>query len=187
MTDNEAHAYADANIDRYAPVPWCGFTNWDDYLFRKGSHQNYEFSASHGNDKIKYYTSIGYMKHEGVTINSGLERVTARLNVDYKMTKWMNVGARVQFSKVNQDTYSEGRAYTSPIYGTRNGATPSDPVWNKDGTWNRDLIKLDDRNPMLSNSYNSKRNMPPALSTQSSPTSTSGKDCGSHRRSAMIS
>lgn len=157
MTDNEAHAYADANIDRYAPVPWCGFTNWDDYLFRKGSHQNYEFSASHGNDKIKYYTSIGYMKHEGVTINSGLERVTARLNVDYKMTKWMNVGARVQFSKVNQDTYSEGRAYTSPIYGTRNGATPSDPVWNEDGTWNRDLIKLDDRNPMLSNSYNFKK------------------------------
>mgnify|MGYP003592199650 CR=1 FL=1 len=63
----------------------------------------------------------------------------------------------MQFSKVNQDTYSEGRAYTSPIYGTRNGATPSDPVWNEDGTWNRDLIKLDDRNPMLSNSYNSKK------------------------------
>ena len=54
----------------------------------------------------------------------------------------------MQFSKVNQDTYSEGRAYTSPIYGTRNGATPSDPVWNEDGTWNRDLIKLDDRNPI---------------------------------------
>ena len=157
MTENEAWAYADANIDQYAPIPWCGFTNWDDYLFRNGSHQNYEFSASGGQEKIKYYTSIGYMKQEGVTINSGLERISARLNVDYQMAKWMNIGAKVQFSKVDQDTYSEGTTYTSPIYGTRNGATPSDPVWNEDGTWNRELIKLDDRNPMLSNSFNFKR------------------------------
>lgn len=106
MTENEAWAYADSNIDQYAPIPWCGFVNWDDYLFRNGSHQNYEFSASGGQEKIKYYTSIGYMKQDGVTINSGLERISARLNVDYQMAKWMNIGAKIQFSKVNQDTYS---------------------------------------------------------------------------------
>ena len=88
-TSNEAGAYADSNIDQYAPIPWCGFVNWDDYLFRNGSHQNYEFSASGGQEKIKYYTSIGYMKQDGVTINSGLERISARLNVDYQMAKWM--------------------------------------------------------------------------------------------------
>ena len=38
MTENEAWAYADSNIDQYAPIPWCGFVNWDDYLFRNGSH-----------------------------------------------------------------------------------------------------------------------------------------------------
>ena len=157
MTENEAWAYADANIDQYAPIPWCGFVNWDDYLFRNGSHQNYEFSASGGQERIKYYTSLGYMKQEGVTINSELERVSARLNVEYKMAKWMTIGAKIQFSKVNQDTYSEGGSYTSPIYGTRNGATPSDPVWNEDGTWNRELIKLADRNPVLSNTYNFKK------------------------------
>ena len=86
-----------------------------------------------------------------------MERVSARLNVEYKMAKWMTIGAKIQFSKVNQDTYSEGIAYTSPIYGTRNGATPSDPVWNEDGTWNRELIKLADRNPVLSNTYNFKK------------------------------
>ncbi len=48
------------------------------------------------------------MKQDGVTINSGLERISARLNVDYQMAKWMNIGAKIQFSKVNQDTYSEG-------------------------------------------------------------------------------
>lgn len=157
MTKNEAWAYADANIDQYAPIPWCGFVNWDDYMFRNGSHQNYEFSASGGQEKIKYYASIGYLKQEGVTINSGLQRISGRVNVDYQMAKWMNIGAKMQFSKVDQDTYSEGTSYTSPIYGSRNGTTPSDPVWNQDGTWNRSLIKLEDRNPLLSNYYNFKK------------------------------
>ena len=157
MTESEAWAYADANIDQYAPIPWCGYVNWDDYLFHNGSHQNYEFSASGGQEKIKYYTSLGYLKQEGVTINSGLERISGRLNVEYKMAPWMTIGAKMQFARVNQNTYSEGTSYTSPIYGTRNGATPSDPIWNEDGTWNRELIKLNDRNPMLSNTYNFKK------------------------------
>lgn len=157
MSENEAWAYADANIDQYAPIPWCGFVDWDDYMFRTGRRDNYEFSASGGQEKMKYYASMGYMKQDGVTINSGLERISGRVNVDYQMAKWMNIGAKMQFSRVNQDTYSEGTTYTSPIYGTRNGTTPSDPIWNEDGTWNRNLIKLDDRNPLLSNMYNFKR------------------------------
>ena len=157
MKTEDAQAYAEQNIDNYAPIPWCGFVNWDDYMFRTGRRDNYEFSASGGQDKVKYYASMGYMKQDGVTINSGLERISGRVNVDYQMAKWMNIGAKIQFSRVNQDTYSEGTGYTSPIYGTRNGTTPSDAVWNEDGTWNKELIKLDDRNPLLSNTYNYKR------------------------------
>lgn len=157
MNTAAAQAYAEQNIDKYAPVPWCGFVNWDDYMFRTGRRDNYEFSASGGQEKIKYYVSMGYMKQDGVTINSGLERISGRVNVDYQMAKWMNIGAKIQFSRVNQDTYSEGTGYTAPIYGTRNGTTPSDAIWNEDGTWNRELIKLDDRNPLLSNTYNYKR------------------------------
>lgn len=157
MSAEEAQAYADKKIDAYAPIPWCGFVDWDDYMFRTGRRDNYEFSASGGQDKVKYYASMGYMKQDGVTINSGLERISGRVNVDYQMAKWMNIGAKIQFSRVNQDTYSEGTGYTSPIYGTRNGTTPSDAIWNEDGTWNRNLIKLDDRNPLLSNTYNYKR------------------------------
>lgn len=156
MSAADAQAYAEANIDEYAPIPWCGFVNWDDYMFRTGHREDYEFSASGGSDKMKYYASMNYMNQKGVTINSGIERISGRVNVDYKMAKWMDIGAKIQFSRVNQNTYSEGTNYTSPIYGTRNGATPSDPIWNEDGSWYRELIKLDDRNPYLSNLYNYK-------------------------------
>lgn len=71
MTEAEARAYADGEIDDYAPVPWCGFVNWDDALFEKGSHQTYEASITGGTDKFKYYSSLGYLKQEGVALNSG--------------------------------------------------------------------------------------------------------------------
>ncbi len=42
-------------------------------------------------------------------------------------------------------------------YSSRNWATPSDPVYNEDGSWNRNFIrKANDRNPKLSAEYDYK-------------------------------
>ena len=156
-SEEDAKAYADKNIDTYAPVPWCGFVDWDDVLFKKGSHQQYEASLSGGTDKFKYYSSLSYLKQEGITQRSGLERLSGRLNVDYKATNKLTLGANILFSSVNQDVYSEGFTYTSPFYSSRSAVTPSDPVYNEDGTWNRALIRIGDRNPALANEYDSQR------------------------------
>ena len=69
----------------------------------------------------------------------------------------MTLGANILFSSVNQDVYSEGFTYTSPFYSSRSAVTPSDPVYNEDGTWNRALIRIGDRNPALANEYDSQR------------------------------
>lgn len=156
-SEEDAKVYADENIDTYAPVPWCGFVDWDDVLFKKGSHQQYEASLSGGTDKFKYYSSLSYLKQEGITQRSGLERLSGRLNVDYKATNKLTLGANILFSSVNQDVYSEGFTYTSPFYSSRSAVTPSDPVYNEDGTWNRALIRIGDRNPALANEYDSQR------------------------------
>lgn len=157
-TEAEAKAYADEYIDDFAPVPWCGYTDWDDILFRKGSHANYEASISGGTDRFKYYSSLGYLKQDGITITSGLERISGRLNIDYLATDKLTVGANLLFSSVNQDVYEEGTSYTSPFYSSRNAVTPSDPVYNEDGSWNRELIRIGDRNPKLAQTYDFRRN-----------------------------
>ena len=156
-TEEEATKYADENIDLYAPVPWCGYVDWDDILFKKGNHQNYEASVSGGTERFKYYTSLAYLNQEGITANSGLERISGRVNAEYKATNRLTLGANMLFSKVNQDVYSEGTSYTSPFYSSRNCVVPSDPVYNEDGTWNREFIRNDDRNPLLSQTYDSRR------------------------------
>ncbi len=157
MTEAEARAYADGEIDDYAPVPWCGFVNWDDALFQKGSHQTYEASITGGTDKFKYYSSLGYLKQEGVALNSGLERITGRVNVDYQATKRFSLGVKSLFANVNQDVNQEGTSYTSPFYTSKSAVTPSDPVYNEDGSWNRELIRIADRNPLLSAMYDYER------------------------------
>ena len=156
-TEEEAIAYADKNVDKYAPIPWCGYTDWNDVLFRKGSHQTYEASLSGGTDKFKYYSSLSYLKQQGVAINSGLERISGRLNVDYKATQKLTLGANILFATINQDVSDEGTSYSSPLYTSRNGLVPSDPVYNEDGTWNRDFIKNEDRNPLLAATYDYQR------------------------------
>lgn len=153
----DAMAYADGKIDDYAPVPWCGYTDWDDVLFKKGNHQSYEASLSGGTDRFKYYSSLSYLKQDGIAINSGLERISGRLNVDFQATSKLKLGANVLFATVNQDVYSEGTSYSSPFYTSRNAVVPSDPIYNEDGSWNRDLIRIGDRNPLLSATYDYQR------------------------------
>ena len=156
-SEADAMAYADGEIDDYAPVPWCGYTDWDDVLFKKGNHQSYEASLSGGTDRFKYYSSLSYLKQDGIAINSGLERISGRLNVDFQATSKLKLGANVLFATVNQDVYSEGTSYSSPFYTSRNAVVPSDPIYNEDGSWNRDLIRIGDRNPLLSAPYDYQR------------------------------
>lgn len=152
-SEADAKAYADEDIDDYAPVPWCGYVNWDDILFKKGNHQSYEASLAGGTDRFKYYSSLSYLKQDGISLNSGLERISGRLNVDFQATDRLKLGANVLFATVNQDVYGEGTSYTSPFYTTRNAVVPSDAVYNEDGSWNRSFIRNSDRNPLLSLTY----------------------------------
>ena len=156
-SEEEAIAAADKEIDDFAPIPWCGYVDWDDVMFQKGNHESYEASLSGGSDKFKYYSSLSYLKQEGIAINSGLERISGRLNVDFQATNRLKVGANILFATVNQDVYGEGTSYTSPFYSSRNAVVPSDAVYNEDGSWNRSFIRNGDRNPALSAAYDYQR------------------------------
>lgn len=155
----EAEAIEDATkyAEKYAGKPWCGYVDWNDIMFQKGSHSNYEASLSGGNERAKYYASLGYMDQEGITLNSALRRISARVNSEFKATDKLSFGLNMMFSDVKQDAYGEGTSYTSPFYSTVSKVTPSDPVYNEDGSWNRDFIANGDRNPLLAMTYDSKK------------------------------
>jgi TonB-linked SusC/RagA family outer membrane protein len=156
-SQDAASKYADDNINSYAPVPWCGFVDWDKVLFKRGFYQNYEASATGGNDILRFYSSLAYTDQEGNTVNSGLKRVSGRINIDWNATNQIKLGLKALFSKVKQDVFPEGTVYTSPFYSSRNAVVPSDPVYLEDGSFNRNFIRNGDRNPKLSQTYNFKK------------------------------
>ena len=85
-------------------------TNWMDHLTRMGNIQEYEINASGSNAKGKYYSSLAYNKTEGVFYGVDLNKITGRLNADYKLTNTLETGGRMNL------TYSDGVFHASLYY-----------------------------------------------------------------------
>ncbi|MDR2147203.1 MAG: TonB-dependent receptor [Tannerella sp.] len=64
-----------------------GQTNWLDKIFRTGTTQQHNISASGSTDKVKYYASIGLMDQEGTLKNTNLRRYNLRTNLDIQVAK----------------------------------------------------------------------------------------------------
>ncbi|MDY8134749.1 TonB-dependent receptor [Aquimarina sp. 2201CG5-10] len=56
-------------------------TDWQDLIYRNTFSTNYNLSYGGGNENGRYRLSIGYADQEGIVESSGLERITARLNI----------------------------------------------------------------------------------------------------------
>lgn len=159
VTDEaEIQKHVDKYIDQYAPEPWSGYTDWKKVLFRKNSpFRNVDFSASGGDSKFSYFTSLAYTNQTGLSYQSDFERISGRLNVKYQMNNQIQLGANILYSTIQQDVNSEGGTYTSPIYSSRHKVSGSDPVYNEDGTFNTKLLSNGKRNPKATSLYNYKR------------------------------
>lgn len=84
-------------------------------LFRRATTQQYDLNISGGNEKTKYYLSLGYLDQEGIGVGSDLERYSARVNVDSKVKSWMNMGISSTLSVNEQNTPPGGGAGASPL------------------------------------------------------------------------
>ena len=62
--------------------PGLRFIDWQDEIERKGQIQNYEISASGGNDMVKYFLSGNYGYQQGFVINTDYKAFSLRANVE---------------------------------------------------------------------------------------------------------
>lgn len=61
-------------------------TDWIDAITQTGLSNDHTFSLQGGGEKARYYSSVAYLGQRGVTIGTGLERISARLNLDYEIS-----------------------------------------------------------------------------------------------------
>ena len=76
-------------------------TNWYDEVTRTGFSQDHTASISGGGDKAQYRASIGYYNANSVVIGTGLDRINARLNVDYNISKQLKFSASMAYTRTD--------------------------------------------------------------------------------------
>jgi len=132
-------------------------TDWFDVVSRIGYYQDYMLSASGGDARTTYYTSVQYNKTEGAIIGQDFQRLSARLNVNHNSKERLSFGMNIAPSYTFGNWTFEGFAYESPIIAAQT-ISPMNPVYNMDGSVNWNIPENGNSNPVGIDKFTEKTN-----------------------------
>lgn len=108
-------------------------TDWQDAIFRTAGTTGHNISLSGKTSTVNYFVSGGYMKKDGIIINSDFQKYSMRVNLDgqHKRLKW-GVNFAPSYSTSNKvDASGAGGVVQSALM-----MPPIWPVYNDDGSFN---------------------------------------------------
>ena len=112
-------------------------TDWLDAVTRNGFMQQHNLSMSGGTESTRYLVSIGYMNQDGIVKNNGVERFSARVNLDQDVSDYVKVGITATYSQNKSDNMPLGTAQweQAGVISAAIQALPTHPIYNEDGTY----------------------------------------------------
>ena len=125
------------NFDIPRKAGYENLESWKDAIFRVGQKVDANIKIHGGTEKVKYYTSFGYLKDEGYYQSSDYNRFTVRSNVDYEPKKWLkgNVNLAYTYSNMNSPDQNGDGAMNNGFYYV-NAIPPIYPVYLRDDAGN---------------------------------------------------
>lgn len=123
--------------------------DWKDAVYRGGSIQSHQLSASGGTDKSTFYVGFGYINQKGIIDESSYKRTNFRVNNTYQITPKIKLGNNIQYSVSNTQSI--------PSYGGNSNAKaafsgffidPITPFYNTDGTYSIPKYAAQPINPL---------------------------------------
>jgi TonB-linked SusC/RagA family outer membrane protein len=118
-------------------------TNWFNEISQLGVVQNHDLQVSNGNDNGRYLLSLGYYDNKGIINTTGFNRISARLNSDYKLLNGgITIGQNLSLTKTHE--------VSADIINSALQALPIIPVHTVDGIgWGGPVEGMNDRqNPV---------------------------------------
>jgi TonB-linked SusC/RagA family outer membrane protein len=115
--------------------------DWIDAIFKRGSVQQYDASASGGDAKTKFFISGSYNNTDGTVINSNYKRGTVRANLSHNITDKLSIESSISLAGIKTVGPSTSAGFFTN--GTFTGAlftAPVNPIYNADGTYNTSLV-----------------------------------------------
>ncbi|MEN7549621.1 TonB-dependent receptor [Rapidithrix thailandica] len=110
-------------------------TDWFDEITRTGKYQQYNLSASGGNEKTNFYTSLGYYEQEATIIGVDYQKLNAKVNLRHQASKKLNFNMGLAFNQQLLHTVSDEGSFANPVRAMYRLA-PWNPVYNEDGSFN---------------------------------------------------
>ncbi len=111
------------------PASFGAGTNWFNVVLRDAFTQSHNLSISGGTDKSTYNFSLGYVQQDGSVKDNNYERLTARLQQDVQVYKFLKVG----YSAILENNHS--RDIPSDLIYKAYTAAPVVPVHYADGSY----------------------------------------------------
>ncbi|MEN8248187.1 MAG: TonB-dependent receptor, partial [Bacteroidota bacterium] len=110
------------------PDAWKGKgTDWVDEMFRTAPVTSANMAVTGGSEKVKYRVGGTYFTQEGILLNTGFNKASARVNLDAKVTDRLTFGTRISY--INSHQYGG-----IGVMGTILQIPPTVPVYEPDGS-----------------------------------------------------
>jgi len=101
ITTNKEFAY-----DPNDPLNYYNYSrnsDWIKSITQLGYSQDHNVSLKGGGEKARYYASVGYFNQSGTTVGTGLNRITAKINLDYNVSSRIKFRTDITYTHVNTD------------------------------------------------------------------------------------
>ncbi|OKZ27103.1 MAG: SusC/RagA family protein [Bacteroides finegoldii] len=131
-----------------------GDTDWFDEITRTGFIQQYNLSLSNGTERGNYFFSLGYYKNDGLIKYTNFDRISARINSDYKVIdNILTIGEHFTLNRTTE-VQAPGNIMSDAMI-----ALPMIPVHTVDGTnWGGPNSTMPDRQNVARVIYDNRNN-----------------------------
>ncbi len=72
--------------------------NWQREMTRPALRQQYNLSATGGSENTQYNASVGYLYHDGLVVNSNMNRLNSRVSVTAKAADFLEFSGDISFA-----------------------------------------------------------------------------------------
>ena len=85
-------------------------TDWVKKVYRTGFDQNYNVNYAFGDESVRAYTAFGYQGIEGIVSPSNFDRISAKINLDAKITNWLKLTSSMNYINTNTRNTADNNA-----------------------------------------------------------------------------
>lgn len=139
-------------------------TDWFKELTRTATTQTHNVQVQGGTDRLNVAASMSYATDEGILPNTNYDRMTARLNADFKISDYITAGATAYIAQAKKNYLNMGLTTSTDntIYQIFNADPTSTPnpeginIWGEKGRINglyADINSRDFKNTTINANY----------------------------------